>query len=166
VLLPLSPLRYDVSPLTVEKVRKTWSDYKQHFKINDSTNSIPEKSNSTDIVFTSPPYWNIEKYENVNGQLSSYRDYKPFLKRYELLINECCRISKKYIVFVVGNFRHRKKYYDLVYDTQKMFYEHGYKLFDKIILSHDISHPMSGNKCLRNNHTRSANEEILIFVNS
>lgn len=154
---------YDVSPSTINKVKSIYPDYSDNFFVNNSTLLIPHDDNSIDLVFTCPPYWNIEKYQDIDGQLSSYKKYDDFLNNYAKLINESVRVSNKYIVFVVSNFRSRKRYYDFYHDTQMLFDNHQVELSDKIILGRDLSKPTGGTKSIIHNHTRSAHDEMLIY---
>jgi tRNA G10 N-methylase Trm11 len=39
--------------------------------------SLPD--NSVHLVVTSPPYWTLEKYRSVSGQLGDIADYEEFL---------------------------------------------------------------------------------------
>lgn len=162
----IKAIGYDISPKTISNVRNLYPEYESNFFVNDSR-SIPYSENSFELVFTSPPYFNIEKYESTEGQLSDIKNYNDFLIQYEKLIKESIRISSKFVAFVVGNFRYRKKYHNFVYDTETLFLKNGATIFDKIILGHDSNtHPMSGNKCLKYKHTRVAHEELLIFKKS
>jgi hypothetical protein len=154
---------YDVSPNVINLCHESYPEYIDNFMVHDTTKSIPHDDNSIDLIFSCPPYWMIEKYENVNGQLSSYKTYKEFLLSYEQMILESVRVSKKWIVFVVANFRHASIYYPFCFDTERLFYKCGVFLFDKIILGHDLSKPTGGNRSIINNHTRTAHDEMFIF---
>jgi DNA modification methylase len=65
------------------------------------------KDNTADLVFTCPPYFNIEKYESCDNQLSDIKDYTKFMDT----MNECVvnvkRVLKEgaFAVFVVADFR-------------------------------------------------------------
>jgi DNA modification methylase len=62
---------------------------------------------SIDCVITSPPFWDIEKYESCEGQLSDIDDYYDFLEEYQLCLNEIYRVMKPggFAIFVVNDFR-------------------------------------------------------------
>jgi len=92
-------------------------------------------SNYFDVIFTCPPYWNIEKYETCNGQLSDISDYKDFLNRYEQIIVESKKVLKDggLVIWIVGNFRKNGKFYDFCNDTKNIFYRNGFELHDEII---------------------------------
>lgn len=50
---------------------------------------------SVDMVFTCPPYWDIEKYEKVPGQLSECKSYEVFLEFINICLSNCYRVLKK-----------------------------------------------------------------------
>jgi DNA modification methylase len=65
------------------------------------------EDNFADLVMTCPPYYDIEKYESCDGQLSDIKGYDNFL----LAMNECVknvgRVLKPgaFTIFVVADFR-------------------------------------------------------------
>jgi DNA modification methylase len=161
-MLSIPATGYDVSPETIKTCRLNYQEYADNFIVNDSRR-LPAGDNSTELVFTCPPYWLLEKYESVPGQLSDIRNYSDFLTQYELLIKECVRVSKKYVAFVVSNFRHRTVYYDFITDTINLFTAAGVKIFDRIIIDRSHSRPLAARVCLKNHHTRNCHDELLIF---
>ena len=159
---------YDIAERIVAQVKnELWKEFSDSFHVGDARN-LPHSDESVDLVFTSPPYWNVEKYEGTveDGQLSKIKTYDGFLEELHAAYEEMKRVVKLkgYIALVVANFRHRGKYYPLVYETEKFFVEDDrFEYQDRIILAHDISHPMGGTKSLEYRHTRLAHEELLIF---
>lgn len=66
---------------------------------------------SIDLIFTCPPYWNLEKYESCYGQLSDLDDYNIFLQELYnrlLIASEKLKVGK-YMILVVGDFRKNAK---------------------------------------------------------
>lgn len=70
------------------------------------------EDNSIDCIITSPPFWDIEKYESCEGQLSDVDDYYEFLEDYQLCLNEIYRVTKPngIAIFVVNDFRKSPSY--------------------------------------------------------
>lgn len=46
-------------------------------------------SESVHLVLTSPPYWKLKEYNNVNGQLGSIDDYERFLQEIDRVWEKC-----------------------------------------------------------------------------
>lgn len=76
-----------------------------------------------DLLFSCPPYMNLEKYSDLEDDLSNMSD-DDFISRYNSIIHKSCKLLKKggYAVFVVGDLRDKKGYYkDFTGITKKPF---------------------------------------------
>jgi DNA modification methylase len=89
-----------------------------------------------DMVMTCPPYFDIEKYESVNGQLSDIRDYSEFMKMIDKTAENCFRVLKDggFCVWVVADFRREGKLIDFHGDTIQSFKKAGFNYHDIIIM--------------------------------
>ena len=90
-----------------------------------------------DMVFTCPPYHNIEKYSDHPLDLSNM-NYPDFLKAYEEIIEISCRKLKenRFAVFVVGEIRDSKgAYRDFVGETKRIFKDAGLHLYNDIVMT-------------------------------
>ncbi|HDK42171.1 MAG TPA: hypothetical protein ENG87_02225 [Candidatus Pacearchaeota archaeon] len=120
-----------------------------------------------DLIFSCPPYWNLEKYESCEGQLSDVKDYNEFLERYKQIMKKSINLLKedKYMALVVGDFRKNKKYYTFHLDNIKIMQELGMKLHDIIIIqsvSFDIANKRFGG-LKRYLMTSKVHEYLLVF---
>ena len=88
-----------------------------------------------DMVMTCPPYYNIEKYESADGQLTDIKTYEDFLKTYEVILEKTSKVLKPscFFVVVLANFRIDGKLYDFSSDTKDILKKH-LKFHDEIIL--------------------------------
>jgi len=71
------------------------------------------EDNSVHLIVTSPPYWNLKKYENGTSQLGVIDDYEEFVSELAKVWSECYRILVPggRVVCVVGDVcLSRKKY--------------------------------------------------------
>jgi DNA modification methylase len=104
---------------------------------DDSRNAdqyIPDQS--ADLVFSCPPYHNLEKYSDHPLDLSNM-NYSDFLEAYREIISISCRKLKenRFAVFVVGDIRDSKgAYRDFISDTKRIFQDCGLCLYNDIIL--------------------------------
>lgn len=90
-----------------------------------------------DMIFSCPPYWNLEKYESTNGQLSDIKEYDKFLDALVKRLRKCIDFLEqdKYICLVVGDFRKNGKYIKFHSDLlQKMDELNNIKLHDVITI--------------------------------
>jgi len=90
-----------------------------------------------DMVFSCPPYMDLEVYSDDENDLSNMTDEK-FIEKYKSIIKKSCSKLKKdgYAVFVVGDVRDKKTgyYKDFITITKMAFYKSGLKLYNEAIL--------------------------------
>lgn len=95
------------------------------------------KEDSFDFVFTCPPYFNLEKYSDLEDDLSAFKYYDDFNCKYSCIINKCARRLKPggFACFVVGEVRDRQgNFVGLVPDTIQAFRDAGMKYYNEIIM--------------------------------
>lgn len=75
-----------------------------------------------DLVFTCPPYANLEVYSDIKGDISNM-EYKDFIIAFESIMQKACKLLKKggMAILVIGEVRDKKgNYYGFVPDTVKL----------------------------------------------
>src|SRR6056297_2442261 len=90
-----------------------------------------------DLVFSCPPYWNLEKYESCPGQLSDISDYNNFLDELKIRLDKSINLLKKdgYMCLVVGDFRKNGEYITFHSNLiQKMSSNKNIKLHDVVVI--------------------------------
>jgi len=100
---------------------------------NQDMYMIPD--NSVDFIFTSPPFWNIEKYGDEPGQAGNVDTYEQFMENQRKTMAECYRVLKpdRYIAYDMNNFHAKGKFYMCYFDTMKMLEKVGFTLHDEFI---------------------------------
>lgn len=91
---------------------------------------------SADLVFSCPPYHNLEKYSNHPLDLSNM-NYADFMDAYTDIIGKSCSKLKdnRFAVFVVGDIRDSKGAYRyFISDTKRIFKDNGLCLYNEMIL--------------------------------
>lgn len=58
----------------------------------DSREMAEIEENSVHLIVTSPPYWVLKEYREIEGQLGAIQDYKKFLDELTKVITECFRV--------------------------------------------------------------------------
>ena len=75
-----------------------------------------------DLVFTCPPYADLEVYSDIQGDISNM-DYDDFIFTFESIMRKACKLLKVggMAIVVVGEVRNKKgEYYGFVADTVKL----------------------------------------------
>jgi DNA modification methylase len=93
-----------------------------------------------DLVFSCPPYADLEVYSKDPSDLSNM-PYDKFLRIYREVIRKACAKLKenRFAVFVVGEVRGKDgEYYDFVGDTVQAFKDAGLKYYNELILLNQI----------------------------
>jgi len=134
---------------------------------DNSANLLKHDIPPADLIFTCPPYHNLEKYESVKGQLSDIEDYKEFLKALKEIMQVALTKLKDngFVCLVVGDFRKDNRLIPFDCDVTKMMEELGVVLWDKVILQ-NINFGWAGIKFGQVKHKRQTSkitEYLLVF---
>lgn len=118
----------DILPITNQP---QWYEGDSDVLLNDKWNF------DFDIIFSCPPYMDLEVYSDRPDDLSTLND-DDFTLKYESIIKKSCVKLKKdgFAIFVVGDVRDKKTgyYKDLITITKMAFYKAGLKLYNEAIL--------------------------------
>jgi len=112
--------------------------------VGDSNKILDGFTNEFDFVFSCPPYFNLEKYSELEGELSNM-NYENFLIAYRSVIRKSCKLLKygAFACFVVAEIRNKNgNYIGFVPDTVNAFLESGMKYYNECILLNPIGTAM------------------------
>lgn len=135
---------------------------------DDSRNAdkyIPD--GSADLVFTCPPYHNLEKYSEHPLDLSNM-NYNDFLEAYSEIISISCSKLKnnRFAVFVVGDIRDNKgAYRDFISDTKRIFKDNRLCLYNEMVLLEQYGTvPLRAAKVFESRRkTTKVHQNVLVF---
>ena len=117
-----------------------------------------KKVEQFDMVFTCPPYADLEVYSDLKGDISNM-PYNDFIKAYTSIIKKACKALKPggYAVFVVGEIRDKKgNYVGFVPGTIVAFKAAGMDFYNEAILLNAI-----GTARLRANKQFTAGKKLV-----
>lgn len=60
--------------------------------LRDARDLSPLANESVHLVVTSPPYWTLKEYRQIEGQLGHIQDYESFLNELDRVWSECFRV--------------------------------------------------------------------------
>ena len=124
------------------------------------------KDNFADLVFTCPPYFNIEQYETCDNQLSDIKDYDTFMDSMGECIKNVKRVLKEgaWAVFVVADFRVGGELKSFSSDLIQRFKNNDMIHYDTIIME-NISPfaTLTAYQAACKRYTPKTHEYILVF---
>ena len=139
--------------------------------VDDCFNHVSLEENSADMIFTCPPYYNLEKYTDDPKDLSNMVTYSEFRDRYiSCLCNAVTALKKdRFFVIVVSEIRNPKtgEYYCFVPDTINILTAIGCRYYNEIILENNIgSLPIRAPKYFdQSRKIGRHHQNILVFYN-
>jgi DNA modification methylase len=136
-----------------------------------SSEHMEEADNSVHFVFTSPPYWALEHYDDNPAQLG-WKDGKPrtyieFLDGIQRVAAESFRVLKsgRFCAININDFRYEGKFYLYHMDLAARFLAVGFEMHDVAILAWSTT-PFStifAERTMKNRMLGKSHEYILIF---
>lgn len=134
--------------------------------VGDSNEVLDNINKEFDLVFTCPPYADLEVYSDLKGDISNM-NYNEFIRAYEEIINKSCRLLKVggYACFVVGEVRDKKgNYIGFVPDTINAFKKAGMSFYNEAILLNPVaSASMRANGNMKSQKLVKIHQNVLIF---
>lgn len=145
----------------VAKLNPTWIT-------GDSNKVLDSIKQEFDFIFTCPPYYDLEVYSDLPGELSNLGTYKEFLETYSSIIKKSCDKLKdnRFACIVVSNIRDKEGYYrNFVGDTIELFEKCGLRLYNVAVLVNSVGSlrirvqkMFKGNRKLGSRH-----QHVLVF---
>lgn len=129
-------LREEQVKLNNERVKQIMEE--SNYFCDDGQNvlkHIPEKSQ--DMLFSCPPYYDLEVYSDLENDASNQETYEDFLKILENAFTASVKCLKddRFAVVVVGDVRDDKgAYYGFPDDIKRIFKNAGLCLYNELVL--------------------------------
>ena len=167
---------YEISPRVYEYLKDRMEKQtrlkttKTPYTLHNKDCRLMEYEEVFDLVFTCPPYWDVEDYnklykENIRGQMGSIHTYEDFIVAYTQAIQKIYVATKRggFVVWVVNDIRRNKKLIPFHSDTIRVFNSVGFDYHDCIINElNSLSLQGLGN-CEKQRYTAKCHEYILVF---
>jgi DNA modification methylase len=189
IVAALTGRRYtgvDLSERQVEANRANWEELRQKTVLTedpdaqqtapppewingDSMNITTLARGEYDLLFTCPPYADLEVYSDAEEDISN-KDYAEFLRLYREIISRAVTMLKpnRFACVVVGDVRDKAgNYQNFVGDTVETFRDAGLKYYNEAILIMPYgSLPMRAGKLFKTSRKLGkAHQNVLMFHN-
>jgi len=128
-------LRQEQADLNNTRVKEFTSKY----ICDDGQNVLKHiEENSQDLLFSCPPYFDLEVYSDLQNDASNQKEYKGFLQILDNAFTDAikCLRDNRFAVITVGDVRDKKSgfYYRFVDDIKDIFKRSGMLLYNELIL--------------------------------
>lgn len=128
-------------------------------------NHIEEKTQ--DLLFSCPPYYDLEEYSNMEEDASNQDTYEDFIKILDEAFTDGIKTLKdnRFAVVVVGDLRDKNSYYyNFHEDIKYIFNKSGMLLYNEIILIEGGSTAgMRANNAMKTRKIVKMHQNILVF---
>ncbi len=132
----------------------------------DDGANLAKYSPAADLIFSCPPYYNLERYSDLAGDLSTML-YSDFLTAYRQIIANACQLLKpnRFAVFVVGEVREGGFYVGLVKDTIAAFEQAGCYLYNDLVFLTPVGSLTlrAGKQMNASRKVAKAHQNVLVF---
>lgn len=157
-------LRWEQASLNNERVQGMSARY-----ICDDGQNVAKHiaRESQDLLFSCPPYYDLEVYSDLPNDASNQGTYEEFLEILRNAFNGAvqCLKQNRFAVVVVGDIRSKEGfYYDFVGDIKRMFKEAGMPLYNECIIVEPIGTlPQRVARYMRNRKVGKCHQNVLVF---
>jgi len=125
------------------------------------------EENSQDLLFSCPPYFDLEVYSDLPNDASNQKEYKDFLKVLDNAFTKAlkCLKDNRFAVITVGDIRNNKGfYYRFVDDVKDIFKRNNVNLYNELILIQAIGNgALRANNYMNNRKVVKLHEQVLVF---
>lgn len=145
------------------------SDYsKSKYICDDGRNILNHiEENSQDLLFSCPPYFDLEVYSDLENDASNQGSYQEFIDILDTAFTNAVKCLKddRFAVVTVGDIRDKKGfYYRFVDDIKDIFKRAGMPLYNEIILVEPIGTlPQRVGRIMQYRKVGKCHQNVLVF---
>ena len=126
------------------------------------------EADSQDLLFSCPPYYDVEVYSDLPNDASNQGSYEDFLQilRDAFYSAIGCLKNDRFAVVVVGDVRDKRSgcYYDFVGDVKRIFKEAGMPLYNEVVLIESgASTALRVTNCMKTRKMVKCHQNVLVF---
>ena len=126
------------------------------------------EADSQDLLFSCPPYYDVEVYSDLPNDASNQGTYEDFLQILRDAFHSAigCLKNDRFAVVVVGDVRDKRTgcYYDFVGDVKRIFKEAGMPLYNEVVLIESgASTALRVANCMKTRKMVKCHQNVLVF---
>ena len=159
-------LRQEQAEINNERLKTSNSKY----ICDDGQNVLKHiEPKSQDLLFSCPPYYDLEVYSGLENDASNQGSYEDFLQILKNAFTDSikCLKDNRFAVVVVGDIRDKKGfYYDFIGDVKRIFIDNGIRLYNELILIDPIGNAhLTAGRYMIHRKTAKVHQNVLVFFN-
>ncbi|MCT4575098.1 MAG: site-specific DNA-methyltransferase [Alphaproteobacteria bacterium] len=153
----------------LNQVRCDKSKLNAKYICDDGQNVLKHvEEKSQDLLFSCPPYFDLEVYSDLDNDASNQESYEEFFKILDNAFSEAIKTLKdnRFAAIVVSNIRNQKTgfYRNFVDDIIRLFQRNGMAFYNDIILVDSLgSAPRRAAHNMKNRKVVKVHQNVLIF---
>ncbi|MDH6308097.1 DNA modification methylase [Dysgonomonas sp. PFB1-18] len=158
-------LREEQAALNNERVAGMSAEY----ICDDGQNVLKHIGKGTqDLLFSCPPYFDLEVYSDKPNDASNQSTYKGFLEILDKAFTDAlvCLKDDRFAAIVVGDIRDKQTgfYHDFVSDIKDIFKRNGAPLYNEMIIIEPIGTlPQRVQRYMKNRKVGKCHQNVLVF---
>jgi DNA modification methylase len=157
-------LRMDQTDLNNQRIKGSNSKY----ICDDGQNVLKHiKENSQDLLFSCPPYFDLEVYSDLKNDASNQKEYADFLKIVNNAFSDSikCLKDNRFAVITVGDIRNKEGfYYGFVDDIKSIFKANNMSLYNELIIVETLGTlPQRVGRYMNNRKVGKCHQNVLVF---
>lgn len=125
-------------------------------------------ADSQDLLFSCPPYYDVEVYSDLPNDASNQGTYEEFLQILRDAFHSAvaCLKNNRFAVVVVGDVRDKRTgcYYDFVGDVKRIFKEAGMPLYNEaVLIESGASTSLRASSYMKTRKMVKCHQNVLVF---
>jgi hypothetical protein len=125
------------------------------------------EENSQDLLFSCPPYFNLEIYSDLLNDASNQKEYQDFINILDVAFTNAikCLKDNRFAVITVGDVRDKKgNYFRFPDDIKDIFLKNEMKLYNELILIQSVGNgALRANRYMGSRKVVKMHEQVLVF---
>ena len=147
---------------------KRLSGSKSSYICDDGQNVLEHiAEDSQDLLFSCPPYFDLEVYSELENDASNQKEYSDFLTILDNAFSDSikCLKNNRFAVITVGDIRDKKGFYrGFTDDIKAIFKKSGVLLYNELVLIEPIGlNAMHANKPMEYRKQLKVHQNVLVF---
>jgi len=157
-------LRQEQAKLNNERVK----GFSAKYICDDGRNVLNHiKENSQDLLFSCPPYFDLEVYSDLENDASNQESYEDFIEIIKSAFTNAikCLKENRFAVITVGDVRDKDGYYyNFIEDIKRIFIKNGMKLYNELILIESLGTlPQRVQRFMTQRKVGKCHQNVLVF---